>query len=173
VGGDVFTYILRTGSLWKDSIEKLSITLEIDKKDAPYWQSVFPPEQKAEERGGKLYLYWSYENIKPGFDLTVEHLPTVFSNLSLAEILKHPDLSVDELLKRANTPGIEIHPEWARYFRNLTYARYGYPFKNPYVRAQFYGTGSLKEKPMFDTGMIKQNDRQFIDYLNEIEKEHH
>ena len=173
VGGNVFTYILKTGSLWKDSIEKLAITLEIEKKNARYWQSVSPPEQKAEERGGKLYLYWSYDNIKPNFDLTIEHLPTFFSNLTLDELLKHPDLSVEELLKRANSLGVVIDPKWARYIRNLTYARYGYPFKDPYVRAQFYGTGSSKENPMFDTGKIKQNDRKFIDHLNEIEKEYH
>jgi hypothetical protein len=172
MGGDVFTYILKTGSLWKDSIEKLSITLAIDKKDAAYWQSVFPPEQKAEERGDKLYLYWSYNNIKPNFDLTVEHLPTFFSDLSLDELLKHPDLSVEELLKRANSAGVVIDPKWARYIRNLTYARYGYPFKDPYVRAQFYGTGRSKENPVFVTGMIKQDDRKFIDHLNEMEKQH-
>jgi hypothetical protein len=173
VGGDVFTYILKTGSLWKDSIEKLSIFLEIDKKDAPYWQSVSPPEQKAEERGGKLYLHWSYDNIKPNFDLTVEHLPTFLSNLTLDELLKHPDLSVEELLKRANGPGVAIDPKWARYIRNLTYARYGFLFKNPYVRAQFYGDGNSKENPSFGPSMIKQGDKKFIDYLNELEKKHH
>ena len=173
MGGDTFNYILKTGSLWKDSIENLSITLELGKKDAPYWQSVSPPEHKAEERDRRLYLFWSYKNIKPSFDLTVEHLPIALSNLSLGELLKHPDLSVDELLNQVNTSGVVIQAQWARYFRNLTHARYGYPFKNPYVRAQFYSSGKLKENALFDPSMIKENDRKFINYLNELEKGDH
>jgi hypothetical protein len=173
MGGNIFNYILKTGSLWKDSIENLSIALEIEKKDAPYWQSVSPPEHKAEDRGGKLYLYWSYKNIKPNFDLTVEHLPIGLSNLTADELLKHPDLSVGEILEQVNSQGAYLEPKWARYFRNLTYARYGYPFKSPFIRAQFYETGNLKENPLFEPSMIKPGDRKFIDYLNDLEKKGH
>jgi len=192
MGGETFNYVLKTGSLWKDSIEKLSITLELDKKDVPYWHSVSPPEHKAVERDGMLQLYWSYENIKPSFDLTVEHLPCVLDVLSLdelqkspdfflCELLKHPDVSVDDLLKHSDLSldellkrvEVQLQPAEARYYRNLTYARYGYPFKNPFVRAQFYGTGNLKENPTFNASMIKPNDKKFIDYLNELEKKHH
>ncbi len=190
MGGARFTYVLKTGSLWKDSIEKLSITLELDKKDASYWQSVSPAEQKAVEQDGKLHLYWTYENIKPRFDLIVEHLTCVPFDISLdelqndpgcllCELLHHPEVSVDELLKHSKSsldellkqvgPPLELTPESARYFRNLAYARYGYPFKNPFVRAQFYTGGNFKENPAFDMSMIKPNDRKFIDHLNRFE----
>lgn len=171
MGGNIFSYILKTGALWKDSIQRLSIVFELEKKDAPYWQSIIPVEHRAEERDGRLYLSWSYENIEPDFDLKIEHMPTGLSDFPLDELIKQPDFALGELLKRTPGADIPLQPAWARYLRNLTYARYGYPFKNAYVRAQFYGPGALTENPGFQPSLIKPGDQAFIASLNRLEKE--
>lgn len=59
-----------------------------------------------------------------------------------------------------------------RYAKNKVFASYGYPFKNPFVRAQFYYTGSpYKENLSFSEQNMTKEHRAYLEWLSKLEEE--
>ena len=132
IGHAKFVYVLRTGALWKGTIENLIIHLKIHAKQARNIHCVLPTEHGAEAKGEELTLYWKYQNYKPDNDIEISGksmwIPTTESIESLAKGTKrgYRNISTCDL----------------RYLRNKVFASYGYPFKSPFIKAQFYFNGS-------------------------------
>lgn len=57
-----------------------------------------------------------------------------------------------------------------RYARNKVFASYGYPFKNPFVRAQFYYEGSpYKESTSFSDQKMTKEHLAYVEFLLKLE----
>ena len=75
IGERYFNYILKTGSLWKDSIKSLFISLKLSRKDVKYWQSISPQVSDTKQTGKSIEFHWRYENVKPDSDIELYHHP--------------------------------------------------------------------------------------------------
>ncbi len=123
-----FEYILKTGALWKGNIESIAIVVEIPLVDVQKVQAVWPSERSAFKENGNVYLTWKFVNIKPDFNLTLGGFSNYFNSLAFENIADMIQTNELPVYIKGNK----------RYLRNLIFARFGYPFKNPFVRAQFY-----------------------------------
>ncbi len=74
-------------------------------------------------------------------------------------------------IKAANGHRIMTAAE-LRYAKNKVFASYGYPFKNPLMRAQFYYPGSLyKESKTYSDQKISKDHAAYIEWLSKLEDE--
>ena len=130
IGDWDFKYIMETGSLWYDNIESIAIVLEIPIENVTKFQTVSPKEHAAFQQDDKIFLTWKFQNIKPTFNLELGGLPFVFNNQTVNEFFN----TINEFLN-PNENGYMgyMGDENKRYYKNLIFAIYGYPFKNPFV----------------------------------------
>ncbi len=160
-GNTKFKYILRTGALWKGTIDTINMSASLYARDIPRLSCINPEESSAEKVGDRIVLHWDLKNIKPDADL-------VISSNRRAEISKR---TIEDLIK-ANKEELMTAPACKmRSLRNMVYASYGYPFKNPYVRAQFYYPGSpYRVNPSFSEKVIPQQYKDYVAFLLNVEK---
>jgi len=138
-GGWEFEYVLKTGALWNGNIESIAIVLEIPVEKVQKFQTVWPREKNVFSRGNKIFLTWKYENIKPDFNLKLGGFSNYLNGMRPEDLLNKVDSNKIQLYR----------PGYRRYLINLIFARYGYPFKNPFVRAQFYFKNKIMKKITF------------------------
>jgi len=159
-------YILRTGSLWKGVIEDFSLIYKTHISKAKNIFGFQPREQQSVVKGEELHILWNFKNFKPKNDFLVvggatKINPTILVASSLSE-------DMEDLKSEARY----LSPEELRYARNKVYASYGYPFKSPFVRAQFYYPGSpYKESASFSEQKMSKEHLAYVDFLSKLEAE--
>jgi len=160
-------YILRTGALWKGRIEDFSLTYKTHLAKAKNIIGFRPREQRAVLKGNALDLLWNFKNYKPKKDFLVvggatDINPTLLVESSLSEDMKA--IASDPTTRNL------LSPEDLRYAKNKVFASYGYPFKSPFVRAQFYYPGSsYKESASFSEKKISKEHLAYVEFLSKLE----
>ncbi len=151
-----FKYILKTGALWRGLIENIKVDMILPGKSAVIVHCVLPKEHKATQNKDAVVLSWEFQDIKPKFNITAK---TLFGRepIGLDYLRTTKDLFITDAC-------------CVRYFRNLVYASYGYPFENPFPRMQFYGSGHFRERNDFNFNMISRVDKKVLDDLNNHEQ---
>jgi len=157
-------YILRTGALWKGVIEDFSLIYKTHILKGKDIIGFLPQEQKSVLKGKELDIFWNFKNFKPKKDFLAVGGATLYNPTFLVqtsfledmESIKHKDLTSAEL----------------RYARNKVFASYGYPFKSPFVRAQFYYPGSpYKESASFSEQKMSKEHLAYVEFLSKLEAE--
>jgi len=163
-------YILRTGALWKGVMEDFTLIYKTHISKAKNIFGFLPREQKAILKGNKLDLLWNFKNFKPKNDFLAiggaTHInPTLLVASSLSEDMK--DIMSSNAARTID--GILTSAE-LRYARNKVFASYGYPFKSPFVRAQFYYPGSpYKESASFSEKKMSKEHLAYVEFLSKLE----
>lgn len=164
-------YILQTGALWKGVIEDFTLIYKTHISKAKNIFGFLPREQRVVLKGNELDLLWNFKNFKPKNDFLVvggatDINPTLLVASSLSEDMKGimSDGTASKVIVDALTSA-EL-----RYARNKVFASYGYPFKNPFVRAQFYYQGSpYKENASFSEQKMSKEHLKFVEFLVKLE----
>jgi len=162
-------YILRTGALWKGVIEDFSLIYKTHIAEAKDIIGFLPQEQRSMLKGKILYLLWNFKNFEPQNDFLViggstRINPTLLVESSLSEDMK-------DITSNRTMAGL-LRPAELRYARNKVFASYGYPFKSPFVRAQFYYPGSpYKESASFSEQKMSKEHLAYVDFLSKLEAE--
>jgi len=157
-------YILRTGALWEGVIEDFSLIYKTHIAKTKDIIGFLPREQRAVLKGNELDLLWNFKNYKPKKDFlaiggATKTNPTLLVASSLSEDMKDLE-SEARYLSSAEL----------RYARNKVFASYGYPFKSPFVRAQFYYPGSpYKESKSFSEKKISKEHLAYVEFLSKLE----
>lgn len=153
IGDWSFRYILKTGALWKGVIENVTI-FYITKTGQSY--CVTPEEFTSEIEGDKVILKWLYKNVEPKEDIIISNIPRGIPALSGSTRIRmntgtQIEVTTEDFLLSSKACRLkDINDCGLRYFRNLIFDKYGYPFKTPWIKAQFYYPGSpYKEDQMF------------------------
>ncbi len=161
MGGWDLRYILRTGALWKGVIEDFSVIYKTKLSAANEIIGTLPREHKAELAGEELHLLWNLKNFKPQNDFRLiggtSRFPLIKRSLS-------EDMSYIKSFHGSMTSA-EL-----RYAKNKVFASYGYPFKNIFIKAQFYYPGSpYKESASFSEQNMTKEHRAYIEWLSKLE----
>jgi len=158
-------YFLRTGALWKGVIEDFSLIYKTHISKTKDIIGFLPREQKVFLKGNELDLIWKFKNFEPKNDFLAfggaTHIdPTFLVQSSLSE-----DMETIRPNRRTTLTSAEL-----RFARNKVFASYGYPFKSPFVRAQFYYPGSsYKESKSFSEQKISKEHLAYIEFLSKLE----
>ncbi|KAA3610306.1 MAG: hypothetical protein D8M58_06195 [Calditrichaeota bacterium] len=160
VGSKSFEYILQTGSLWKGDIEKIDIKLKIRKKRVPEFQIISPKESNCYVENNYVILEWNFTDINPEFNLSISSLPDMYKNKTLDWMIE----AQYDVFNHGDFNGV------ARYFRNLVFAHYGYPFKNPFFEIHFYDSRSFSKNENYSFENISSKHKDFIDEMLDITK---
>jgi len=123
-----------------------------------------PREERSELKGKELHLFWNIKNFEPKNDFQV-------IGGSPRYYLMNNSVSRDMNVIKSDrtTARIMTSPE-LRYAKNKVFASYGYPFKSPFVRAQFYYPGSpYKESRSFSEQKMTKEHREFVELLSKFE----
>ncbi len=160
IGDYEFKYILVTGGLWKDKINNIEVEMRIPQDRG--FDIISPQEHSCrfDQNLNRVILSWTYENIEPDFNIVVKILGWLERN-------KTPNRHIKDsagFIKRYGKPGI-------RYLRNLIFAYYGYPFKNPIIRGAFYSPKSniYTENENYSEEYISTYHKEFLKYLSLLE----
>ena len=163
LGGWQLRYVLRTGGLWNGVIEDYSMKYITKISRANEIIGTLPRESKVELNDGSLTLTWNIKNFKPKNDFVLKGGRPFYAFIGqpvssdMAEITKSP----------GNMTSAEL-----RYAKNKVFAEYGYSFKNPLVRAQFYYAGSkYKENASFSEKQMSKEHQDYIKRLSALEEE--
>ncbi len=149
-GSGHFTYVLTTGALWAGKIDSALVRLMMPAQAARSCDEICPHEHSARRDGDQIILEWRWHDLEPDFDLEIVTLPA-----SIREA------TVDKLPNEAWRYG-QLEPCEARWYCNRVLAEYGYPFKSPFVRAQFYEEGKLHENPRYSEAELPAAMREFL-----------
>jgi hypothetical protein len=162
IGGWNFTYILRTGALWKGVIEDFSIIYKTNVVNVPDIIGSLPKEQKASLDGSEISLFWHINNFKPQSDFKLVGGGSRFA------LMKR---TVDEDLRGVKAFTLIMTSAELRYAKNKVFAYYGYPFKNAFVKAQFYYPGSqYTESSSYSEKKISKEHLNYIELLSKLEE---
>ncbi len=163
MGGWQFQYVLRTGALWAGVIEDFSLIYRANINSVKDLIGSIPREQKAIVDGDEFRLLWTIKNFKPQSDFK---LIGGSSKFPLMRRTLSEDRSEMQKFHMIMTAG-EL-----RYAKNKVYASYGYPFKNPFMRAQFYYQGSpYKESMSFSENNMTKEHLEYVKWLSKLEDE--
>ncbi|MDA8099716.1 MAG: YARHG domain-containing protein [Nitrospiraceae bacterium] len=164
MGGLNLKYILRTGGHWKSVIEDYYMIFKTKTSNAKELIGTLPREQKAELIGDVLVLSWNIKNFKPKNDFLLQ------GGSSRFPLISRP-VSQD-MIEIKKFHGI-MPSSQLRYAKNKVFASYGYPFKNPFIRAQFYYPGSrYEEKASFSEQKMSKEHLDYIAWLSKLEEDH-
>lgn len=162
MGGWDLKYILRTGALWKGVIEDFSLLFKTKISEVHEIIGTLPREQKSEVTGDELHLLWNIKNFKPQDDFVL------FGGSSRFPLMKR---SISEDMKQIKSSYSILASARLRYAKNKVFASYGYPFKSPFVRSQFYYPGSpYKEIPSFSEQSMTKEHKAYVDWLSKLEE---
>ncbi len=167
-----FSYILRTGALWKGDIEDFKAEY-LTKVGELY--CITPEPSTSSIDGNKVILKWSYMNFKPDEDISISNIPldipilaekATNSTSNYAPLLSYKTSLADFFSSTKTSDLSEIDDCGLRFIKNSIYANYGYPFKTPWIKAQFYYPGSVyKEDSTFSIDKIPKKLIQFVSHL--------
>lgn len=163
MGGWELKYILRTGALWKGAIEDFSMIYKTKLFAVKEIIGSLPREQKAELYGEALHLFWNLKNFEPQNDFRL-----------LGGSLRFPLMkrSISEDMTYIKSFHGSMTSTELRYAKNKVFASYGYSFKNPLVRAQFYYPGSVyKENTSFSEQNMTKEHKAYVAWLSKLEEE--
>lgn len=163
IGSWELKYILRTGALWKGVIDDFSLIYKTHISKAKDIIGFLPREQRSELEGKVLRLFWNIKNFEPKNDFLVMGGSSQYY-LVTSSVAK--DMNVKDIKKSYSyEPSATL-----RYVKNKVFASYGYPFKSPFVRAQFYYPGSpYKESASFSEQKMSKEHREFVELLSKLE----
>ncbi len=159
-------YFLRTGALWKDVIEDFSLIYKTHISKAKDIIGFLPREQKSAVRGEELDILWNFKNFKPKNDFlafggAAGGNPYTLVRSSLSE-------DIESIKNRYMVD--QLSSAELRYARTKVFASYGYPFKSPFVRAQFYYEGSsYKESASFSEKKMSKEHLAYVEFLLKLE----
>ncbi len=71
IGGWRFMYVLRTGALWKDTINNFKLIYKTKSSSVHEITCTNPPEQTREDHGEETHFVWNFTNYKPGSDFII------------------------------------------------------------------------------------------------------
>lgn len=159
IGGWQFKYILRTGALWNGPIENLKIIYKTDSSWAQSLPCITPAEHESKLNGEELILKWEFKNYKPHADLSISGGG-------------RPIFEAADNFMTSHKRGMAMVDSCSiRNIKNRILASYGYPFKKPFIRSQFYYNGSpYKENPGYTDKQVSAERLSFLDYLSNIER---
>jgi hypothetical protein len=162
-GGWEVAYVLRTGALWKGVIEDFELVYKTPASIAPETLGPMPREQKVEVVGDAIVFRWEMKNFKPKND---------FRMLGAKKGHYLNSSTTDEIIKNKSWKAYANSSAALRYMKNRVFAECGYPFRNPFVRAQFYCPGSpYKEDRSYSDKKIPKDHMDFINLLQKREDE--
>lgn len=160
IGDYEFKYILVTGALWKDKINLIEVEMRVPPNSV--FDIVSPQEHscKLDQNLNQIILNWTYKDIEPDFNIVVKTLGWFERNRTPNGYIKDSA----GFIKSYGKPGI-------RYLRNLIFAYYGYPFKNPVIRSAFYSPESniYTENENYSEEYISTYHKEFLKYLSLLE----
>jgi len=160
-------YFLRTGALWRGVIEVFSLIYKTHIAKAKDIIGFLPQEQRAVLKGNELDLLWNFKNFKPKNDFLVVGGATIINPTFLVRSSLSEDMKA---IKPNRHTGGTLSAAELRYARNKVFASYGYPFKNPFVRAQFYYPGSpYKESTSFSEQKMSKEHLTYVELLSKLE----
>lgn len=159
------TYILQTGALWKDRIDSVNIILTAPIASVKYFNFIIPKENDATREGDKIILKWNYKNIEPDFNLEIGSMPSRYFNI----FKESPDSLLETVDEQIRKGPFHFDQRFLRYIRNMIYAYYGYPFKNPLMQAQFYDSGMFSEDKNFSVDKFSDKHRALLKLIVLIE----
>jgi len=160
IGDYSFTYILETGALWKDSINKIDVEFRLSPN---YGYDIISPQEHSwhyDQDLDKIVLSWTWTDIEPDFNIEVNRLGWFGKNSTPIQQLKY----LPSFLKQYGKPGI-------RYLRNLIFAQYGFPFKHPIIRSAFYDPriNIYSENDNYSEDYISTYHKKYLKFLNYLE----
>ena len=162
IGDYHFSYILMTGALWKDKINRIEVEMRI--YPTMGFDIVSPPEHtcRLDENDYQIILNWTYTDIEPDFNIEVANLGWFARNAP-------PDMQIRKSTKFINQYG----KAGIRYLRNLIFAHYGYPFKNPMIRNVYYSPQAhlYTENENYSEKYISSYHLEFLEYLNFLDSQ--
>jgi YARHG domain len=159
-------YILRTGALWKGVIEDFSLIYKTHISKAKDIIGFLPREQRSVLKGKELRLFWIFKNFEPKNDFFAIGGATTTNPTFLVRSSVSRDM---EAIKPGHG-GDTLTSAELRYARNKVFASYGYPFKSPFVRAQFYYPGSpYKESASFSEKKMSKEHLAYVEFLSKRE----
>lgn len=163
MGGWELKYILRTGALWKGVIEDFHMVYKTKISKVNEIIGTLPREQKSELIGDELHLLWNIKNFKPQSDFRL------IGGSSRYPLMRR---SLSEDMKEIKSYHSIMTSAELRYAKNKVFASYGYPFKNPFVRAQFYYSGSpYKENTTFSEQKMSKEHLEYVEWLSKLEED--
>jgi hypothetical protein len=169
VGRWELKYILRTGALWKGVIEDFALIYKTHIAKAKDIIGFLPRERRSMLKGKELRLFWNFKDFEPKDDFRVIGgntgiNPTLLVKSSVSEDMK--------IIKSNRIIAGLLGSAELRYAKNKVFASYGYPFKNPFVRAQFYYPSSpYKESASFSEQKMSKEHLAYIELLSKLEAE--
>ena len=166
-GSGDFTYVLTTGALWAGRIDTATVRVIVPVGAAADMDIVCPHEHDARREGDQLVLEWRWRDLEPDFDLKIASLPRSLHEMPLDELA---DETTTQAVWESGTVRRVLRDErpdpcTARWYCNRILAEYGYPFRSPFVRAQFYAGGACHEDPAFSEAALTPRHRYFLDFL--------
>jgi hypothetical protein len=108
MGGWRFTYILRTGALWKDAIEKIKIIYRTSTASVHEITCTNPPEQTREQHGEDKRFVWNLTDFEPKSDFiisgNVKRQPTADQTATLETCVDYNQLTAQPLHDVKSSP---------------------------------------------------------------------
>jgi YARHG domain len=180
-----FTYIAKTGALWKSTLDYADFFIEFDEstygdfKSGDYAFKISPPGYKL-NRG---VLEWHFKNWKPNVDFTVtydqisgdENLAMARKTAALFQSKKKYDgdrrFYTIEDIEGPNAPLDEFYGRfYVKALRNEIYARHGRIFKSENLRIVFENQKWYKPDPNFKESMLNEYEKANVNFILSYEK---
>ncbi len=194
-GGWDFTYILRTGALWKDSIKSLTIIYKTSDSTAKEIYKTQPSEQKREHHGDQTYFIWNFKNYKPNSDFKIsgnyQHGLLLTEGMSNEEAIKNMSAyykgklydgderiyTEDDILFRIWMPGERFQIKDANLLklnavvlRNEIYARHGRIFATPELKRIFESARWYKPRTDFKDSDLNDTEKKNVEFIYAFER---
>ena len=163
-------YFLRTGALWEGAIEDFSLIYKTRISKAKNIFGFLPREQRSILKGDELHILWNFKNFKPQNDFLTIGGATLINPTLLVESSLSEDMQATMSSAAARTIVGLLTSAELRYAKNKVFASYGYPFKSPFVRAQFYYPNSpYKESKSFSDQKMTKEHLAYVEFLKKLE----
>jgi YARHG domain len=194
MGGWNFTYILRTGALWKGTIEDFKLIFKTQASTVHEIYNTEPKEQVRERHGQEMHLVWNFTNYKPQNDFkvfgnykrqapTVENVPSPDKvSVMLIEYYKDKKYEGDKRLyttsdilynlnaaERASLNNNMIRLN-AKTLRNEIYARHGRVFSTPEMKQIFESAPWYKPNSGFKESELNDIEKKNLGFILAFEK---
>ncbi len=180
-----FTYIAKTGALWKSTLDYADFFIELDKRTYSDYKSG-RYNFKITPAGYKLNgntIEWHFTNWKPTADFTVaydqilhnEDGAVVQRMIGLFDFKKKYDgdkkyYTVDDL-RENNAPQDEFYGRfYIKILRNEIYARHGRIFKSENLQRAFANQRWYKPNPNFSESMLNKYEKANVDFILNYER---
>lgn len=181
-----FSYIAKTGALWKGSIEQANISVELDKETSrklhskEYAFSISPIGYKIKR---KKIIEWHFSNWTPKEDILISYHrilrdedPAVIEEIiGLFQFKKQYEGNrryyTFEDLEDKRVAADDIHDRfYVKVLRNEIFARHGRTFKLKNLQRVFINQSWYKPSPNYSDKLLNEYERRNIEFILEYEK---